>query len=294
MPKPAKAPAVVFVTKNPTPSATGIPSREFKENFAKLEEPDLLFPPPAYRPIETPKEFTDSEDQRNRFRCAAHEIGHGLACMFVCREMQALTITTLNGSTRGSAFSSDSHGEDGAIVDLGGICAEQLVVGSGDCDRGAATDIRQARQRLRDEGTSESLIEPILQSIHRELQLTFKRDWLPAIKLAAIKLTHVGVLDWEGFIELVAMAQRNSYLADPLRKSLDSIKAGIGTLHKTTNPFELLVKSLRTVARDTDRHKAQVLDNAASLKGLTAHEIAKLETLRNHADTRAQEHARGK
>ncbi len=78
-------------------------------------------------------------------------MGYALASMIVCRPAQALTVTEINGSVRGGANTTDAHGEDSAIVDLGGIAAEQLVVGSGDCLAGASTDIKSARQSLRDD-----------------------------------------------------------------------------------------------------------------------------------------------
>lgn len=217
----------------------------------EYDDKKLLFRPPVFRPIEPPADF-DTDAKKYIFQCAVHEIGHGLGCMVVCREVQALTVTYINGAVRGSAFSTDSQGEDGAIVDLSGIAAEQLVVGSGDCHAGATTDIKQARQNLRVDRVPESQIEPVMQDIHAELQRMFSSDWLPGIKLAADKLARVGVLDWSGFIELLARGQRLAYQAGSLQKAAnllgthDALHKSIQRLKKSTpSAFDMLANDIK-------------------------------------------------
>ena len=300
MPKPPKAPAVVFITKPPAKVTAPLPDSDFDsdppfDGFAPTldqDEKPLLFQPPLVRPISTPSEF-DSEEKSNLFQCAVHEAGHAIGSLIVCQRVHSLTVASINGSVRGSAFSSSAHGEDAAIVDLAGIAAEQLVAGAGDCHSGAQTDIKLAREHLRDDNVPEGMIDRILQDIHRELQRAFTRDWLPGIKAAASELARAGILDKEGFIELVAMGQREAVQAGSLQKSLTEIRAAVGTLHKSTDPFETLAKSLENYGRANDQANLQrrvhQLDRAISQPGITAHEVSRREAMRNHADLRAQQ-----
>lgn len=221
-----KAKTVIIFKAPPTPAQI---AADFSDD---QDDKPLLFRPPLYRPIEIPTEIFTTDMKQQRFIVAVHEVGHGLASMMVCRPTQALTVTEMNGSVRGGANMTDAHGEDSAIVDLGGIAAEQLVVGSGDCHAGASTDIKNARQSLRDDRVPEHQIEVIMQNIHRELITIFERDWLPGIVYTATKLAQVGVLEWDGFVELMAQGQRRAFLAGSLQKAANLL-ATHDTLHKS-------------------------------------------------------------
>lgn len=254
-----KPKTVVAVTK-PEPWSDGPknPPPALKEVWKAVDElrdqddKKLLFRPPAYRPIETPTEIFKTYIQQQKFIVAVHEVGHALASMMVCRPTQCLSVTEINGSVRGGAHTDDAHGEDSAIVDLGGIAAEQLVVGSGDCHAGAATDIKSARQSLRDDRVPEHQIEVILQSIHRELITIFERDWLPGIVFTATKLAQVNVLDWDGFVELMAQGQRRAFQAGSLTKAAnllgthDALHKSIQRLRKSdASEFEMLANEIK-------------------------------------------------
>lgn len=248
MPKSAKTPAAVFVTDR----IKDKPSAAASLADADDKFPVLLFPPPSYRPIEPPAEiFTDYMKQQ-KFIVAVHEVGHALASMMVCRPTQALTVTEINVSVRGGVNTTDAHGEDAAIVDMGGIAAEQLVIGSGDCHAGAATDIKAARQALRDDRIPEGQINQVLQDIHAELLNVFERDWLPGIVFVATKLAQVNVLDWEGFVELMAQGQRRAFQAGSLKKAANLLSMH-DTLHKSidmerksgSSEFQMLANELR-------------------------------------------------
>jgi len=236
MPKPAKAPAAVFVTDHIKDKLSDAALADADDKFqvipVNLNEPTLLFKPPMFRPIEPPAEIFDTFMKRQKFIVAVHEVGHALASMMVCRPTQALTVAELNGSVRGGANTTDAHGEDAAIVDMGGIAAEQLVIGSGDCHAGAATDIKSARQALRDDRVPESMINRVLQDIHAELLNVFERDWLPGIVFVATKLAQVNILDWDGFVELMARGQRRAFQAGSLRKAANLLETH-DTLHKS-------------------------------------------------------------
>ncbi|MFZ2220168.1 MAG: hypothetical protein WAV85_16015 [Rhodoferax sp.] len=251
MPKPK----TVVIVKLP-PTAEQI-AADFPD--AQDDKP-LLFRPPLYRPIETPTDIFNTYMKQQRFIVAVHEVGHGLASMMVCRPTQALTVTEMNGSVRGGANMTDAHGEDSAIVDLGGIAAEQLVIGSGDCHAGASTDIENARQSLRDDRVPEHQIEVILQSIHRELITTFERDWLPGIVYTATKLAQVDVLEWDGFVELMAQGQRRAFLAGSLQKAAnllathDTLHKSIARLRKAApSEFEALASAVKSELRPQRR-----------------------------------------
>lgn len=243
MPKP-KTVVVIKAPPTPAPIAADFPDAQGDKS--------LLFKPPLYRPIETPAEIFNTYLKQQRFIVAVHEVGHGLASMMVCRPTQALSVTEMNGSVRGGANMTDAHGEDSAIVDLGGIAAEQLVVGSGDCHAGAVTDIKNARQSLRDDRVPEHQIEVIMQNIHRELITIFERDWVPGIVYTATKLAQVGVLEWSGFVELMAQGQRRAFLAGSLQKAAnllgthDTLHKSIQRLKKSTpSAFDMLANDIK-------------------------------------------------
>jgi hypothetical protein len=233
MPKPQK---VVFVTqplgKEPWPDGIPTPEQIAADFPDDQDDKQLLFMPPLYRPIEPPAEIFTDYMKRQKFIVAVHEVGHGLASMMVCRPTQALTVTEINGSVRGGANTTDAHGEDAAIVDLGGIAAEQLVIGSGDCHAGASSDIKSARQALRDDRIPESMVNRVLQDIHAELLNIFERDWLPGIVFVATKLAQVNILDWDGFVELMARGQRRAFQSGSLTKAANLL-ATHETLHKS-------------------------------------------------------------
>ncbi|MDD2883083.1 MAG: hypothetical protein PHQ58_21940 [Rhodoferax sp.] len=241
-----KLKTVVVVKAPPTPEQIAADFPDDQDNKP------LMFPPPAYRPIEPPAEIFTTDMQKQRFIVAVHEVGHALASMMVCRPTQCLSVTEINGSVRGGANTTDAHGEDSAIVDLGGICAEQLVIGSGDCHAGAATDIKSARQSLRDERVPERMIDQILQDIHAELLNIFERDWLPGIVHVSTKLAQVGVLDWEGFVELMVQGQRKAFQAGSLKKAATLLETH-ETLHKSiqrlrksaTSEFDMLANEIK-------------------------------------------------
>jgi len=245
-----KQKTVVVVKVPPTPEqiAADMPDEQ--------DDKPLLFRPPAYRPIEPPAEIFDTYLKRQKFQAAVHEVGHALASMMVCRPTQCLSVTEMNGSVRGGVNTTDAHGEDSAIVDLGGIAAEQLVIGSGDCHAGASTDIKDARQSLRDDRVPESQIEIIMQNIHRELITIFERDWLPGIVFTATKLAQVNVLDWDGFVELLAQGQRRAFQAGSLTKAATLLGAH-ETLHKSIqqlkkpapSEFEMLANEIKREAQ---------------------------------------------
>lgn len=251
-----KVEKVVVVTqplgKKPWPGGIPTPEQIAADLPDDQDDKQLLFKPPLYRPIEAPAEiFTDYMKQQ-KFIVAVHEVGHGLASMMVCRPTQALTVTELNGSVSGGANTTDAHGEDAAIVDMGGIAAEQLVIGSGDCHAGAATDIKSARQALRDDRVPEGQIDRVLQDIHAELLNIFERDWLPGIVFVATKLAQVNILDWDGFVELMARGQRRAFQAGSLRKAADLL-ATHDALHKSievarkagSSEFQMLANELK-------------------------------------------------
>jgi len=255
-----KARKIVVVTRPPVkePWPDGVPTpAQIAADFPDTQgDKPLLFPPPTFRPIDPPAEIFDTYMKQQRFIVAVHEVGHALASMMVCRPTQALTVTEINGSVRGGANMTDAHGEDAAIVDLGGIAAEQLVIGSGDCHAGASVDIKYARQALRDDRLPEGMITSVLQDIHAELLNIFERDWLPGIVFTATKLAQVGVLDWETFVELMARGQRQAFQAGSLRKAADLLGTR-DTLHKSiervkkagSSEFQKLANELKASLR---------------------------------------------
>jgi hypothetical protein len=246
MPKPKK---IVVATKpsGKEPWPDGAPTPE------QIDDKSLLFPPPAYRPIEPPAEVFTTFMQQQKFIVAVHEVGHALASMMVCKPTQALTVTEINGDVRGGTHTTDAHGEDAAIVDMAGIAAEQLVIGSSDCHRGAATDIKNARQNLRDDRVPEEMITRVLKDIHAELLNIFERDWLPGIVFTATKLAQVNVLDWEGFVELMVQGQRRAFQAGSLQKAAtlldthDRLHKSIEQVKKSaSSEFEKLAREIKT------------------------------------------------
>lgn len=282
---------VVFVTDPKIKVApAAIAAERFEENFAALPEP---FPPPIYPPLTIPSEF-DTYEGRQTFTVAVHEVGHGLGNLIFCNWSDALTVQFINGAAIGASFAKNSKpGINGACIDLSGMVAEQLVRGAASAIAGAATDIKMARENLRDAGIPEDEIDLEMAAIHKEMQRIFIKDWLPGIRGAATRLAQNGILSPEAFIEILTNAQHSAHAAGTLQKSLDGSRSFIDTLHKSgrvkiSGSFESLVKSLATVARDNNRRKAQVFDKAANLKGLSAHEVSKLEALRNHADLRSR------
>lgn len=252
---------IVVITK-PETWLDGVPTPEqIQADFPDDQDgKGLLFKPPTYRPIVPPPEIFDTYMKIQRFTVAVHEVGHGLASMMVCCPTQCLSVTEINGSVRGGANSTDAHGEDAAIVDMGGIAAEQLVVGSGDCHAGAATDTKMARQNMRHEGVPESQIERVLQDIHAELLNIFERDWLPGIVFTSTKLAQVGILDWDSFIGLMVEGQRQAFQAGSLRKAAELVCTH-ETLHKriekiknsATSEFSQLASEIRQESKPAQR-----------------------------------------
>ncbi|MEI6737518.1 MAG: hypothetical protein WCL29_03465 [Pseudomonadota bacterium] len=290
------------------------------DDFGKPDEcREILFSPPEYQPIEPPANI-DTDEKLYRYESAVHEVGHALCALIVCKEVKCLTVAFINATVRGSAFSEDAFGEDAAIIDIGGVAAEQLVNGAGDCISHSQVDIYKAKEHLRDIHLPESQIVSVMNSIHKELQRVFATDWIRGIKLAAEKLSQVGILDGNSFVELMARGQRDAYLGKSftLENNLLSLKkclsnAKFELLNKSTNqgnpmkrhptirtnevlfvksnkpnPYQKLHKALGELAeRRPDLVIAQ-LHKETSEPGIGAHEVARREVMRNHADLRAR------
>ena len=99
-----------------------------------------------------------------------------------------------------------------------------------------------------------------MQSIHRELITIFERDWLPGIVYTATKLAQVGVLDWDGFVELMAQGQRRAFLAGSLQKAAnllathDTLHKSIARLRKAApSEFEALASAVKSELRPQRR-----------------------------------------
>lgn len=302
MPKPAKATAVVFVTDRikDKPSVTALLAND------DPSESPVQFAPPAVCPIQIPNEFQSSWLRSNMFRLACHEVSHSLAGLLFAGRIDGVVLTEIDGGGAGRSYGYGGFGEDGARVGLAGIAGERLVQGKTLPMEGFRNDVETARKDLRDAGTPEDCIDAKMQEIYQQLQHTFQ-SWLPAIVDAATALTNRGILDGTALFRIFSAAQENADEAGraTFTKSFQSVQIGDSKgeyyqdvvrfanaqrmLSKAqSSPFTAMAEQLDHLARDNDLHKAAVLDRAASLKGLTAHEVSKLEVLRNRAATRAR------
>lgn len=233
MPKPAKAPAAVFVTDRIKEKRSDAEQAHaaFIAELAKISrrpasDADMLddaddgdavdlnktpeqFAPPAVCPIRIPKEFKSDWLRSNMFRLAVHEISHSLAGQLFAGYVDAVMLTEIAGGGAGRSYGSGGFGEDSARVSLAGLAGERLVEGEPLPMEGFRVDVENARKDLRDAGTPGDCIDTKMQQIYGQLQRCFQ-SWLPAIVDAAIALTKRGVLDGKTLFGIFSAAQENA------------------------------------------------------------------------------------
>lgn len=229
MPKPEKAPAVVFVTDrikdklSDAQKAHASLLAELKEmsrlpagddaddEFTPIErsESPEQFAPPAVCPIRIPKEFKSDWVRSNMFRLGIHEVSHSLAGQLFAGYVDAVMLTEIAGGGAGRSYGRGGFGEDGARVSLAGLAGERLVEGEPLPMEGFRVDVENARKDLRDAGIPEDCIDTKMQQIYGQLQRSFQ-NWLPAIVDAAIALTKRGILDGKTLFSIFSAAQKNA------------------------------------------------------------------------------------
>ncbi|MFZ4479695.1 MAG: hypothetical protein ACOYNZ_07360 [Rhodoferax sp.] len=228
MPKPAKAPAAIFVTdriKDKLSDAqrahAGLLAELAKMSLPADNNADDEFTPielskspeqfvqPALCPIRIPKEFKSNWLRSNMFRLGVHQISHSLAGQLFAGYVDGVVLAEIAGGGAGRSYGRGGFGEDGARVSLAGLAGERLVAGEPLPMEGFRNDVESARKDLRDAGTSEDYIDFRMQQIYQQLQHTFQ-SWLPAIVDAATALTKRGVLDGKALFSIFSDAQENA------------------------------------------------------------------------------------
>lgn len=229
MPKPGKAPAVIFVTDrirdkhSDAQNAHAGLLAELREMSRLPAEDDAgdeftpielnkspeQFAQPAVCPIRIPKEFQSDWVRSNMFRLAVHEISHSLAGQLFAGYVDAVMLTEIAGGGAGRSYGRGGFGEDSARVSLAGLAGERLVAGEPLPMEGFRVDVENARKDLRDAGIPEDCIDTNMQQIYQQLQRSFQ-SWLPAIVDAAIALTKRGILDGKTLFSIFSDAQENA------------------------------------------------------------------------------------
>lgn len=298
MPKPAKAPTVVFVTDRikDKPSDAALLADADDKFPHGMKDPEL-FAQPDHCPIQTPAEFAKDFHQSDLWRLGVHEAGHALASLLFVGRVDVLTLTSIDGCEGlGHSYSCGAHGEDGCKVSVGGLAAERLVEGKPFDIGGFSSDMKNARADLRDAGFPEDFIDVKSQDIYRRVQRIFAKDWCPALMAVASALVRCGVISGERFHKIISDAQEGASKVKQagLFKSLQDVQilTRVGAPHIDRVRFA----KDQTAALECmfgELTKAHAWDRAAAEPGIGAFEIIRREVERNHADIRAQEHARG-
>lgn len=155
--------------------------------------------------------------------------------------------------------------------------------------------MESARTDLRFVKVPEVAIDARAQAIYFELQRTFAKKWTHAIVAAATALTKRGILDGNTLFGLFSQAQEYADDAGTLTKAFKNVVVGNGTgpAHIDTvkfsavDPFASLQKSLASIGKANQVDRVAQLHKATEQPGISAHEVARREAMRNHADQRA-------
>lgn len=295
---PAPAKKLVFVTNrlaNRPPDAAALAELEARFPPDHLPDQPEPFAQPAYCPIQIPAEFSGDAFKRDMFRLGVHESAHALSSLLFCGSVDLITLAGVDGGGIGHSYAHGGNGREGARVSLAGLAAERLIAGEPLGLEGFDVDIRNATNDLRDAGIHEDRIKDELQTVYRQVSRLFAEGWTHALTQAATALVNRGALDGNAFYGIISRAQRDSHAAGRpgLFKALHDVQvgAGKGTPHIDrvsfpTSPMDTLTKSMDVIARAQHRERVQALHGAIDQPGISAHEVARREVLRNRADQR--------
>lgn len=287
MPKPK----LLFITKRlpsrPTDDAT---QQELRAKFPDAASlPAEPYPQPDHCPIEIPLEFRDDQLLADTFRLATHEASHALANLLWAGRVDAVVLTSsVEGGGAGRSYGWGGSGEDGARVCVAGVAGERLVQGAPLPISGFKADIESARADLRFAKVPENYLDERVQSLYREVQNTFSKDWVPAISVAATELTKRGILDGKTLFEIFSNAQADSNRAGMLAKAFSNVQIGTGTgkAHVDTvafrlNHFDALCKSIK-FSQQADTLKSSLTD-----PNLSAVEVVQRSIVADHLERRS-------
>ena len=285
MPKPK----ILFITKRlpnrPTDDAI---QQELQEKFPQAASlPAEPYPQPDHCPIELPLEFRDDQLLSDTFRLAVHESSHALANLLWSGRVDAVVLTSsVEGGGSGRSYGWDGDGEDGARVGVAGMAGERLIQGVPLPISGFKSDIESARADLRTAKVRENDLDERAQSLYREVQKTFSKDWVPALTAAAIELTKRGILDGKTLLGIFSNAQADSNRAGMLAKAFSNVKIGTGKAHVDLvtfrlNHFEALAKSIQ-LSRQANTLKSSLTD-----PNLSAVEVLQRSIVADHLERRS-------
>lgn len=287
MPKPK----ILFITKRlpnrPTDEAIQHELREKFPDTASL--PAGPYPQPDHCPIEIPLEFRGDQLLADTFRLAVHEASHALANLLWAGRVDAVVLTSsVEGGGAGRSYGWGGNGEDGARVCVAGVAGERLIQGVPLSISGFKSDIESARADLRFAKVPEKYLDERAQSLYREVQKTFSKDWVPALTAAATELTKRGILGGKTLLEIFSNAQADSNRAGMLAKAFSNIQIGTGTgnCHIDTVPnraseFDKLANEIKYGAQ------ADMLKKSISDRSLSALEVIKRSVVIDHLERRA-------
>lgn len=287
MPKPK----ILFITKRlksgPTDDTI---QHELREKFPEAAfVPVEPYPQPDHCPIEIPLEFRDDQLLADTFRLAVHEASHALANLLWAGRVDALVLTSsAEGGGAGRSYGWGGSGEDGARVCVAGVAGERLVQGAPLSISGFKSDIESTRADLRVAKVPENYLDERAQSLYREVQKTFSKDWVPAITAAATELTKRGILDGKTLLAIFSDAQADSNRAGMLAKAFSNVQIGNGTgkahvdmVTFRLNHFDALAKSIKF------SQQAETLKSSLTDQNLSAVEVVQRSIVADHFERRA-------